>query len=286
MMAWGRLAVVWLAALLGGGCVSGLFYHPTADVYRVASQVGTPCEEVWFASADGTRLHGWWLPAQGPAKGTIVHLHGNAQNLTAHAAYVLWLPREGYHVLTFDYRGYGQSAGEPDRHGLFLDAAAAIAYARGRPDATPDRLVVYGQSLGAANALAVVGETRPTGVRAVIAEAPFASYRGIVRDKLRQLWLLRPLRWPLSWVLLSDRHSPAPAVGRIAPVPLLLIHGTADEVIPVHHSERLFAAAGEPKTLWLIPDGHHADAMFRDGKAHRQRLLAWLDAALGPQESP
>ena len=121
-----------------------------------------------------------------------------------------------------------------------------MAYARSRADVDPGRVVILGQSLGAANAIAVAGDGRCPGVRAVVADSPFSSYRRIVRDKIGEMPLLSFLKWPLSCLVIRDAHSPEACVARVAPTPLLVIHGTRDMVVPYHHGRRLYELAGEP----------------------------------------
>ena len=260
--------------------VNQMFYYPDRTVYATPASQGLRFEEVVFPSRDGTELSGWFIPAVGTAQGTILHLHGNAENMTSHFGFVDWLPAAGFNLLVFDYRGYGQSAGRPNRAGVFEDSCAALAYLRSRRDIDPTRLLVLGQSLGGAQAMVVVGSGERQGVRAVVAEASFYSYRSIVRDSIGRMPLLSFFKAPLSQILLNDDLSPADYVGKIAPIPLLLIHGTEDEVIPFHHSERLLARAGEPKTLWRIEGGNHTAAFISPDSPYRRQLLEFFAAAL------
>ncbi len=279
----GRVATLLLLSLIllpCQGCVGRLFYHPDHKVYGSPADVGLKYEPVTFRSGDGTKLSGWFVPAVGTAKGTVIHFHGNAQNMTAHFGFVNWLPAEGFNVFTFDYRGYGGSAGSPDRAGIAADARAAIDYVRSRPDVDKNRLLVLGQSLGGAVALTAVGSGDRQGIRAVVSESAFASYRGIVRDKIGVIPLLSLLKTPLSYLLIGDSLSPIDYVDRIAPIPLLIIHGSADEVIPPHHAEALMARAREPKTLWLIPGAGHTEAFVSPASPYRARLVAFFEEAL------
>jgi fermentation-respiration switch protein FrsA (DUF1100 family) len=270
-----------MVALMLNGCANGLFYYPDGHVYSTPDKLGLPYKETWFSSADGTRLQGWFIPATTPvpALGTVVHFHGNAQNMTSHYQFVAWLPAEGFNVFVFDYRGYGASGGKkPTRQGTFEDGVAALAHVAGRPDVDPRRLIIYGQSLGGALALAVAGETHPCGVRAVIAESAFSTYRGAAGDAVGAIpalgWLLRPL----AWLLVSGGHNPAAAVAEISPVPLLLIHGTADHVVPYRHGERLVAQAREPKCLLTMPGAGHTAAA--DVPEIRRQIVEFMKKAL------
>ena len=260
---WVRLAAVVLVLTgiaLTPGCNS-VFYQPDAQRYRPLPAGG---EDVWFASRDGTRLHGWFLPAQGKAKGTVVHVHGNAQNLTSHVGFVDWLPAQGFSVFAFDYRGYGESAGSPSRGGVVEDTRAALDYVRSRADVDATRVVVFGQSLGGAIATAALGEGGTNGVCGFAVDSTFGSYIHMGNAALGGTFLT----YPLAWLLLSDDHAPEHSIGKIAPVPILFLHGTQDPVVPLAEGRRLFAAAGEPKTfVELSEPGHTVATYTAEGRA-------------------
>ncbi len=268
------------------GCVGRMFYQPDRTSYGTPSRYGLKYEEVTFRSKDGTKLTGWFIPAVGAPRGTVIHFHGNAQNMSAHFAFVSWLPAAGFNLFVFDYRGYGQSEGKPDRRGLFEDSVAAITCVQARKDVDRDRLLVLGQSLGGANAIAAVGANSFKGIRAVAIESAFASYRGIVRDKIGGMPLLSLLKWPLSYLLIGDSYSPDRVVRAIAPVPLLLIYGTADGIVPYHHGQDLFDRAQEPKQFWTIEHGGHTEAFVEESSGYRQKLVNFFDAALDGKSPP
>lgn len=269
-----------LAALLALSLVAcaGVFFQPEREHVRTPAQLGLAYEDVHLETADGVRLHGWFLPARAPACGTILFLHGNAENVSTHIGSVLWLPARGFNVFLPDYRGYGASAGAPSFPGLQADIDAALGHLTARPDVDPGAIALFGQSLGAAAAIAYVADSpRRAHIRALVAESPFASARDIAREKLASFWLTWPLQWPLAWTV-PDGQAPIGAVERIAPIPLLLVHGDSDEVVGLHHSERLFARAQAPKEFWRMPGGGHIDA-FRRAEP-RERLTAYLRARL------
>lgn len=269
-----------LLCCLLGGCANSLLYFPDRINYEPHFQVPVPHEDFAVSTEDGQLLFGWFLKAQGEPKGTVVFLHGNAQNLTAHAPYVGWLPAEGYNVVIADYRGFGLSSGTPSRQGLQKDARAMWAYACKRPDVDPERMILYGQSLGAVNALVLAGSERLPGLRGVVAEAPFSSYGRISREKMLQIPVLGLLLWPFSPLIVSPGLSPEPVVANIAPTPLLLIHGDRDDVVPISHSERLYRKAGSPKWLWRVPGAGHTEVFGRFRSSTAPRLLRFLDYAL------
>ena len=235
------------------------FYFPDRVRYGTPADADLSFDEVRFASADGTLLAGWFIPALGDSKGTVVHMHGNAQNMSAHWEYAGWLPQHGFNVFAFDYRGYGQSQGTPDPRGIFEDAVAALDYANRRTAA--QKLFVFGQSLGGMLAIAAAG-ARPEGISAVAAEAPAYSYSEWADDQMPELQLA-----------LDDSYCASSYVARLAPVPLLLLHSPQDRVVPYSHSQRLLAEAGEPKRLVTVAGGAHNDAMSGCHGTRYQDLL-------------
>lgn len=260
--------------------VKEMFYFPDSVVYDTPASHGLKYEPVRFASRDGTRLSGWFMPAVGAPKGTVIHFHGNAQNMTAHFAFVSWLPVAGFNLFVFDYRGYGESEGTPNRRGVYEDSQAALQYVRSRRDIDPAKLFTLGQSLGGAVSIAVVGDGNKQGIRAVVADSAFFSYQGIVRDVIGTMPLLAFVKSPLSKLLISNDLSPADYIGRIAPIPILLIHGSADQVVPFQHGTWLMERAGQPKTFWRIEGGNHTEALLSPDSPYRRRLTDFLEAAV------
>jgi hypothetical protein len=238
-----------------------MFFYPDSAQYTRPEQFGLRHEDVSITTADGSRLHGWWLPAKGAALGSVLHLHGNAANVSNHLPLVAWLPAAGFNVLMLDYRGFGRSEGRPTLDGVVDDSAAAIAYLRSRPGVDGGRLIVLGQSLGGATALRLLARDAE-GVRLAVIEAAFASYRGIARDAAAQSVVLLPLVPVAAPMLPGAASDPLAALASIR-VPLLIVHGTADEVIPFSHGEQL-AAAAPPGTQFVRVDGaRHMESLTR-----------------------
>lgn len=271
------LAACLAASLCLGGCAQNLFYQPDNILYDTPKNAGLNFEEVTFTSLDGTPLTGWFIPAVGipdpkQAKGTVIQFHGNAQNISAHWRFAQWLPQHGYNLFAFDYRGYGTSKGSPTVKGVFEDSNAAINYVRQRSDVNPDKLVVFGQSLGGTNAIAAVGSGNKQGIQAVIVESTFSSYSAIASDKV-----------PGTGMLMSDDYSAQRFIANISPIPLVLIHGTEDKVIAIKHSEQLLALARPPKQLIVVPGGEHIQAFApKFVKTYQEQMLRFLDTVLHP----
>ncbi|MEQ1881976.1 MAG: alpha/beta hydrolase [Burkholderiales bacterium] len=231
-----------------------------------------------FQSADNIELFGWFLPATQDAAGTILFLHGNAENISTHISAVVWLPEAGFNVFLFDYRGYGASAGSPSLAGAQKDIDAAMYTLLERTDIDTYRVVVYGQSLGGALAAYNIAlSPYRNHVRALIVDSAFSSYTGITREKLASIWLTWPFQW-LASVSVDENYSPLPTIKKISPIPLLVIHGDQDAIVPVHHGRRLYDAALEPKQLWVIPETGHIQAVRQSSL--RERFIAYLHEVL------
>lgn len=268
----GAITTAIAALLVAPPACADVFYQPDRKDYGTPTNFGLKYEELTFQSKDGTKLSAWFVPATAAPIGTVVHFHGNAQNMSAHFSYVAWLARQGFNVFTFDYRGYGRSEGTPQREGIYEDSLAALRYVKSRTDIAQDRILILGQSLGGAIAIPAVATGEFAGIRGVIVESTFYSYKSVAADKA-----------PAAIVdgVISDACSPGPLVSKIAPIPLLIIHGTADNVVPCKHAERLFAAAQEPKTLWMIKQAGHTPAFAgKSASTYRPKLVAFFKACL------
>ncbi|MCI4430651.1 MAG: alpha/beta hydrolase [Burkholderiales bacterium] len=257
---------------------SGVFFQPKRTWVRTPTDIGLRYEDVRIKAADGSTLSAWFLPAPQKANATLLFLHGNAENISTHIAAVHWLPPRGFNVLLLDYRGYGASEGQPTVAGAQQDIDSAMRYLLARRDIDPSRIIVLAQSLGGALGLHYVAHSAyREQIRGVIIDSAFIGYRDIAREKLQRSWLTWLFAVPLSLTVTED-FRPIDAAPKIAPIPLLLIHGDRDVVVPVHHSEWLYDAAQQPKEVWIVPGAGHIQSL---GQAEvRERLVAWLQVQL------
>ncbi|MCL2021501.1 MAG: alpha/beta hydrolase [Betaproteobacteria bacterium] len=274
----GLFGAVLTGALVIGCIAERPFYYPVrGESAYTPQEQGLAYEDVYFSSRDGTKLHGWFIPAVGESKGVVLHVHGNTGKIGGHFGIVSWLPRERYDVFMFDYRGYGLSDDEsPSPRALMEDTQAAFAWLRQRPDVDPERIMVLGQSLGGNNsiaALALPDENGKTGnVAGVVLDATFESYSAVASDHV-------PV---LGW-LLSDRYSANRHIRKLQPIPLLFLHGDQDTVISWQHSQRLFDAALPPKQIRIIPGAEHVRAL--DDLDTRQEVLRFFEFCLNPYQA-
>ncbi|WP_025127604.1 alpha/beta hydrolase [Pseudomonas sp. PH1b] len=263
--------------LLGlNGCSSLLFY-PEPGLPFTPQRAKLDYRDVTLTTADGLKLHGWWLPAKpGVAiKGTVLHLHGNGGNLAWHLGGSWWLPEQGYQVLLVDYRGYGLSEGAPSLPAIYQDIDAAFKWLDQAPEVQGKPLVVLGQSLGGALAIHYLVEhpERQRQLKAIVLDGVPASYRDVGRFALSTSWLTWPFQVPLSW-LVPDADSAVHSLPRLSGVPKLIYHSIDDPIVPLSNGIRVYQAAPPPRVLQLTRGGHvqtFADPIWR------RVMLRYLD---------
>ncbi len=277
MKAWPGYVLFFVLVLLSG-CGQFLFY-PHSKLIRTPSDLGLEYRDVYFTAQDGSVLHGWFLPATSqPARGSVLFLHGNAENISTHIGSVYWLPDRGFNLFLFDYRGYGLSQGRPSLQGVHEDAEQALSVLLAQSEVKGLPVALFGQSLGGAIAIYTTAYAARRGaIKALIVESSFSSYRKVAREALGSFWLTWPLQWPLS-LTISDRYHPGRAIEKIDRIPVLLIHGENDTIVSARHNERLYQLANEPKMRWLVPGGGHINAF--NSQEYRDRLVEYLEATL------
>jgi uncharacterized protein len=224
-----------------------LMYFPSADVPTPAAAGVPRAEAVTFTTDDGLTLNGWFVPpSTATTDGTVIVFNGNAGHRGYRAELARRFAEDGYATLLFDYRGYGDNPGVPTEDGLARDARAARKYLASRPGVDRQRIIYFGESLGAAVAVGLAVDEPP---QALILRSPFASLAETGRYHYPYL--------PVSW-LLRDRYASIERIGRIR-CPLLVIAGDRDSIVPLEHSRRLFAAASQPKQFVVIERADHND---------------------------
>ena len=206
-------------------------------------------EEIVFKAGDGTRLIAWYRPAE-TGKPTLLYFTGNAGNVADRAGKIRAIAADGYGVFIVNYRGYGGSGSRPTEKRLAKDAVSAYDYLRGLGVA-PHNIVLYGESLGTAVATKVSLQRE---ARALVLESPFTS----VVDVGKLAWPLLPLQF-----IMVDQFRTIDRIGSVD-IPLLIVHGGRDAVIPLDMGRRIYHAANEPKTLQVVKRAGHND-LFEQG---------------------
>jgi fermentation-respiration switch protein FrsA (DUF1100 family) len=231
------------------------------------SATGLEHDDVWFESADGTKLNGWFVP-HGSPKRSILYCHGNGEHIAFNADLAARL-RDSLQasVFLFDYRGYGRSEGRPSEAGCIADGRAAQHWLAARMGIQPNEVVVMGRSLGAGVAVALVAEA---GAQALLLENAFPTMTDVAA--LHYPWL--PVRW-----VMKNRYD---SLSRIQNYhgPLWQSHGAIDELIPISMARRLFDAAPSSNKRWVeLPECDHNSSCPPD---YYLDLRAFLDDSSTP----
>jgi len=255
ILASGFVVIDWL--------VGSLLYHPTPGADLSPADAPVPVEEVYLDTADGVRIHGYYLPTA-EATRALLFLHGNAGNASHRLPNAVLLQQLGIDVLLLDYRGYGKSRGQPGEEGLYEDARAGLAHLVGERGFDPERVVLFGRSLGGAVAVDLAQDRRLAGV---ILESTFSSLADTAAH-----YFGAPAR-----LLLRGRFESARKIEQTA-APLLFFHGDRDEVVPYDLGRRLFDAAPDPKHFHTLPGAGHNDTVGVGGPAYVERIRRFLDS--------
>jgi hypothetical protein len=265
--------VLFILLSAASGCTY-LFFRPSKEILTSPEVQRYSPRDVYFKSPDGLTLHGWYFRAR-EERGTILICHGNVENLSTHVKLDLWLIDAGYNIFIFDYRGYGKSEGAPDVQGINKDAEAALeTLLLTLPREKHDAVVIFGKSLGGAVAVYTTAHSPfKDRVKALILDSVFSSYRLIAREKIAESVVGWPFQYPLSF-LVNDEYSPVKFIRNIAPIPIVIIHGNHDEVVPQHHGRGLYDAALQPKEFWEPTIPGHVKA--QEDENTRNKILGYL----------
>ena len=263
------LRLVAVLCLLGGLLLlfeTRFIYFPSRGYDATPSGLGLAHEDVWLTAEDGVRIHGWYLPVPRARWVTLVS-HGNAGNISHRLDRALLLQaRLRSSVFLYDYRGYGASEGSPDEAGTYRDARAAYRYLAEQKQVKADELVLFGESLGSAVSLELA-LSRPAA--ALVLEAPFTSVRDMARTTIFA---------PFA-PFVRTRYESLARISRLR-MPLLVVQGDRDEIVPPAQGRRLFDAAPEPKRYFAIPGAGHNDTYLVGGEAYWRTIADFLESVV------
>ena len=240
-------------------------------------------ENVSFTARDGLTLRGWFIPAPNP-RGTIIVCHGYTGECSPDLEYAPMFHQHGYNTLYFDFRGHGMSDGNYTSIGYFerSDVLAAIDFLRARDIR---RVGLFGLSMGGAIALSTAPHSASIG--GVLSDSAFAELWHIVRHDVTKRGIPAWLAAIIGWLVVAIASlrlranlfaaDPIHAVSRIAPRPLLLMHGENDDHVPIAESRALYAVAREPKEWWTVPYAAHREIEKVAPEEYRRRVIAFFD---------
>jgi dipeptidyl aminopeptidase/acylaminoacyl peptidase len=265
-------------------------HPPRYPLFAPPSAYKADYEDVVFTSGDGVTLKGWIVkpPRPHPTSPAIIICHGVGANKSDFTDLAAALSRRGYAVLLFDFRAHGESGGSRTSLGYHeqKDVVSALNFLRGRSEIDSKRIGIYGFSMGGATAILAAASSR--GFRAVVVDSAFTSLRGQARSAITGFYHLPAfpflplavLGYELYFQTSIDAISPVRAIAGLSPVPILIIAGEGDKLIPADNGRRLYAAAKEPKELWIIPHAEHGGTLAAAGSEYEKRVGEFFDKNL------
>ena len=233
---------------------NSIIFYPDKNLDDNPSNWNLSCKDVRFVTSDGEKLHGWFFPLSGKAP-VLLFCHGNAGNISHRIENVERLVNRGISVFLFSYRGYGLSSGRPSENGIYRDGVAAYDYVTESEKISPDRIAVFGRSLGGAVAIEVALQRK---VRCMIIENTFTSIRGMSKT-------LFP--WLLFSPFLPHHYDNITKIADVS-VPKLIVHGKNDKIVPFKMGKELFALATGNKIFLPVDGAGHNDTYVVGGKAY------------------
>ncbi len=239
-------------------------YYPEKKMIATPEQAGLPFEDLYLLTEDGIKINAWFVPYKGSDRG-LLWFHGNAGNISHRVDLIQRLHHElKVNIFIIDYRGYGKSEGEQSEEGITKDARAAYDTLLSRKEINPRQIFIFGRSLGSAVAVQLATESQAAGL---ILEAPFTSIREMVQ--VTAPW------FPFKERLKTQYNS----LNKIKQVhmPLLIMHGDQDKIIPFEQGQRLFEAANSPKTFHMISGADHNNSYIVGGHAYFEAIAQFIE---------
>lgn len=253
-----------LAVFLNAGFfvqLPGMVFYPDRQQVATPADWGLQYEDVHMTAEDGTKLHGWFIPATQSDR-VLLFFHGNAGNISHRGESIKIFHRLGLNILIIDYRGYGQSEGAPGEQGLYQDAAAAWQYLTGQKGFKPEQVAIFGRSLGGTVAAQLASRIRPA---ALILESTMSSLHDFAKIAYPVLSRLVVLRYRFN------------VVGHLQSItcPVLVLHSPDDDIMPYSLGEKVYQAARQPKEFFKIT-GNHNSGFLESQPAYEQALGRFL----------
>ncbi|QGY39842.1 alpha/beta fold hydrolase [Pseudodesulfovibrio cashew] len=258
-------AVLWVYASQGR-----LLFYPRTELEGTPDLMGLAYEDVRLSNALGTHLHGWWVPHE-TARFTVLFSHGNGGNVSHRLETLRLFHSLGLSTLLYDYSGYGQSGGEPSETAMRADARAVWDWLTQERGVAPERIILFGRSLGGAVTARLASELAAEGVSpaGMVLESTFTS----VADMGARLYPWLPVR-----LLVKYRYDSAKALSGLQ-VPALFAHAEEDEIVPYALGRELYEGYDGPKDFFLLRGGHNDGYLFMgpDYPEGLDRFLAGLE---------
>ena len=244
---------------------SRFVYFPSRSLVADPSDIGLLFDNIKLETADGIQLSGWFVPHD-EARGVILFCHGNAGNISHRLESIQVFHRLGLEVFIFDYRGYGESQGRPSEQGTYEDVKVAWQYLTQERNMQPERIILFGRSIGGAIASNIACEHRPG---AVMLESTFTSMPNLAAD-IYHLPLVRHFT--------HFKYNTEEYIQEVDS-PILIIHSRDDDIVPFSHGHRLFEISSEPKRFLEIT-GTHNEGFITAGEYYESGIDDFLSEFL------
>lgn len=245
-------------------------FYPDKDVYSTPDDWGIEYDDVTFNTEDGLKLNGWFIPGKTEILTannlhTLLWFHGNAGNISHRLENIKMLyDRVPLNIFIFDYRQYGKSEGKVSEQGTYTDANAALEYLLSRRDVDHEKIVFFGRSLGSAVAVDLAIKEKCCGL---ILETPFTSMKELARTLFPYI--------PVGYIL-QAKYDCITKI-RDVKVPVLILHGDRDELVPIEQGKTLYEAANEPKEFYTIPGATHNDTYIVGGEEYFEVIKRFVN---------
>jgi len=252
-------------------------FHPDKDIYSTPEDLGLKYDDIMFTTEDGLKLNGWFVPGKMVSQTresmdsqnkesmdsqnkqsmyTLLWFHGNAGNISHRIENIEMLyDRLPVNIFIFDYRQYGRSEGKISEKGTYIDARAALKYLHSRKDVDPKKIIFFGRSLGSSVAVDLAIKEK---CRALILESPFSS----IKEMSKSLYPFLPVSY-----FVRTKYDTLSKI-RDAKVPVLIIHGDKDDLVPIEQGRKLYETANGPKEFYSIPEANHNDTYIAGGEKY------------------
>lgn len=267
-----KAMLISIAVLLIGGYIGlgallyfmqpKLVYYPLRDIPTTPQELQLEYEEVFFRTADGVGITGWYVPVKKGIGLTVLFCHGNGGNIGYYLDTINILHEMGVNSFIFDYHGYGRSEGATSEEGTYADAYAACQWLIHQKQCEPNAIVVFGRSLGGSIAAQLASKTS---VRGLWLESAFTSYADMAAYHYPYFPVRRLCRYTYDTL----------AYLRNVRCPVIVVHSPDDEIVPFAMGQRLYEAAGEPKQFVQIAGGHN-EGFVESGSQYVTPIAVWL----------
>ena len=238
-------------------------FQPSAWTDKRWAQIsGLPLEDVWLTVDPKVRVFGWYVHA-GANNPVLLWCHGNAGNISHRLSNISELYQRGISVMIFDYRGYGKSTGRPSEKGMYQDALAVYEFVIQHKKVDPKRVVLFGRSLGTSVASEVARQRQAAGI---ILEGAFPSIQSMADHH----YLGLPARW-----FVDSQFNLQEKLTHVS-LPLLMVHGENDKIVPIKYGKQVFELARQPKRWYTVPGAGHNDVPYVGGHPYFHQLITFI----------